>query len=597
MIRKYLGTICLILLFVAVLSESAMATTTYEIKKNQVNISGQVEANEWVTICVTRQDGKKAYIGQVRSDDSGCFQFIFSLDRGEYSAQISSGEQSTEISSIQIEHDLSVEDSNIPNGSSSEDKISYCYLSVTGDEEKGSILERTEWSWTTGDYSVIDVLKSVLDDAGISYEITYGDTYVKSIDGLAEKKPGYPMSGWLYAVNGVTPNNISAADYTVNNGDNLVWFYNLNWQANYSLPLTDIQQGQPEYTDLSRYNEYLDQGIHLLHEDERMSIEQAVELKNKLDANKVKEIKQVGSDKNQVMDKKEEVCLQIPEDALTEDTRISIEEKTAGEYPGSYAVKLRSSLYEFGPSGTRFTKPVRISIRVAITEDIDVSRLTPAWYNEEVGEWVPLPGVIDLNEGRVVFEIDHFTKFALIEWPTRKHFADITAEFAWAKDVIEILAGQEIIKGTNIGFEPARDISRAEIITLLLRAADIDNNNKKISFTDVKEGDWYYENVCKAVAAGWITGYPDSSFKPNAPISRNELACILARMVGEEKIKPPVSESEFTDIKTIPLWAVNSVKYMKLSGFISGYPDGSYRGDENVNRAEAAMVVYNYLNS
>ncbi len=133
---------------------------------------------------------------------------------------------------------------------------------------------------------------------------------------------------------------------------------------------------------------------------------------------------------------------------LTEVKEITIKE-IENEEVKDFSVKIGSSIYDFGPDGTKFDKPVTISLKVAIDEKVDLNHLTVAWFDEVKGEWIPVPSAIDLKTGMATIQIDHFTKFALIETVPRKSFEDVGVDVAWAKDAIEVLAGKHIITGTG----------------------------------------------------------------------------------------------------------------------------------------------------
>lgn len=114
---------------------------------------------------------------------------------------------------------------------------------------------------------------------------------------------------------------------------------------------------------------------------------------------------------------------------------------------------------------------------------------------------------------------------------------DITVNFSdvqgsdWYATAVNTLASLGIIRGVGGGvFDPNRSITRAEFATIALRFADktADGTNP---FTDVASNDWYYFAVLNAVGFGWITGYSDGTFRPNASITRAEVATIVNRML------------------------------------------------------------------
>lgn len=579
------------------------------VDNNQVTISGNANTGENVTICVERADGKKAYINQVRANSSGNYEFIFTLDKGEYSAELSSGGSTIEVPSLSVTTELNGPGGSNPGTGTKPVEEKTCYISIRGDAEKGTILSSNSWKWS-GSTTVIDVLTGILDKYGISYLVTCGGSYVASIDGLAEKKPGYPKSGWLYKVNG--QDGRGASTEYVSDGDVIEWYYTLDFSIDTPLSGSEIMQPEQNAVNEEKAEEVLKRykndltGLgdksKILNSDKKMTSEEAVKLKEILDNNSVSLGEEVGSQGGVLFDSTGEVFMKIPENSLPEKKKITVEEKEADEQLQKSGIKIGSAVYEFGPGGTSFDSPVTICIKIPVTDDMDLNSLTPAWYDAEKGEWVPIPAIIDLETGLVVFQIDHFTKFAVIEVleiaeePQQQKetvdFADVDAGYAWAKTAIEALAGQGIIKGSDSGFEPGRSISRAEMLAMLKRALKVENREANLTYSDVSADDWFYNDVKTAAAYKWMTGYPDGTFRPYEPVSRNEAACMLVRMTDLKEVE---KGADFSDADLIPAWAVEAVKYVQTRGLMSGYPDGSFGGKRNVTRAEAAVVVYKYL--
>lgn len=109
-----------------------------------------------------------------------------------------------------------------------------------------------------------------------------------------------------------------------------------------------------------------------------------------------------------------------------------------------------------------------------------------------------------------------------------------------------------------------------------------------ISFNDVKEGSYYYEPVCNIAWFGIIGGFPDGSFKPGSPITRAQMAVMLVNMQDLDPYTP--STPRFTDVATSH-WAYKYVEAAAKEGFISGYPDGTFRPDKNVSYDEAITML------
>ncbi len=137
---------------------------------------------------------------------------------------------------------------------------------------------------------------------------------------------------------------------------------------------------------------------------------------------------------------------------------------------------------------------------------------------------------------------------------------------------------------------PDNNITRAEFVTIINRAFGY----KKIGttpFKDVKERDWYSDDVAIAYNVGYINGTSKSTFSPTKEITREEAAVILARNL---MMQASVGEStSFTDSRELSSWSRGLVDTAASYKLISGYPDGSFRPHNPITRGETAIMVVN----
>ena len=110
-------------------------------------------------------------------------------------------------------------------------------------------------------------------------------------------------------------------------------------------------------------------------------------------------------------------------------------------------------------------------------------------------------------------------------------FQDVD-EADWYYEAVVTLASQDLIQGVGEGrFEPDRAITRAEFTAMAMNFSHLHSGGENI-FSDVSSSDWFYDQVTGSVQYGWIGGYPDGTFRPQALISRSEVAVIVNRMLG-----------------------------------------------------------------
>ncbi len=158
----------------------------------------------------------------------------------------------------------------------------------------------------------------------------------------------------------------------------------------------------------------------------------------------------------------------------------------------------------------------------------------------------------------------------------------------WAKDKISQWVNKGIVSGYGDGtFKPDNNITRAEFMALVNRSFGF-NKKAATNFTDVQRTDWFYDEVAKAIAAGYISGYPDGTVKPNKEISRQEAAVALCKALNLS-VKPQALN--FTDRDSIPPWSKDYIGTLAEKAYMTGYPDGSFRPDRFITRAETITML------
>ena len=161
--------------------------------------------------------------------------------------------------------------------------------------------------------------------------------------------------------------------------------------------------------------------------------------------------------------------------------------------------------------------------------------------------------------------------------PAIPSFTDVEPG-SWYETAVNTLSGLGIVSGMGDGtFQPDRYITRAEFTSMALRFADLPAGVEETIFSDVHEGDWFYSTVAGAVHYGWVTGYPDGTFRPERIITRAEVATIVNGMLNRapdiEAIHRNIEQLRgFTDL-TQTHWAyyflmeaTNTHGYTRING-------------------------------
>ena len=139
-------------------------------------------------------------------------------------------------------------------------------------------------------------------------------------------------------------------------------------------------------------------------------------------------------------------------------------------------------------------------------------------------------------------------------------FTDVPAD-AWYGNAVRTLASLGVIKGIGDGqFAPNRTITRAEFTVIAMRFANVSADVTN-PFTDIATNDWYYTAVTSAVSYGWITGYSDGSFRPQATITRAEVVTIVNRMLNRTADRNFVDSNVTAQFDDVPntYWAYYNI--------------------------------------
>lgn len=143
-------------------------------------------------------------------------------------------------------------------------------------------------------------------------------------------------------------------------------------------------------------------------------------------------------------------------------------------------------------------------------------------------------------------------------------------------------------------FRPDNDMSRAEAAAIFARLISEQKGEKisgKSSFKDVDNNEWYAEYLGYLAKYDIINGYNDGTFKPDNSVTRAEFVTMAVRYYALfNNVTKTGYTVEYVDVEK-DYWAYNDVAYAKHIGWLNGYADGTFRGDNNITRAEVVTVV------
>ncbi|MGQ5392387.1 S-layer homology domain-containing protein [Paenibacillus sp. M.A.Huq-84] len=296
------------------------------------------------------------------------------------------------------------------------------------------------------------------------------------------------------------------------------------------------------------------------------------------------------------------VKIVIPADASGKDLKLTIEKVVDTQKLLTSKDVLATPVYEILKN---FSENFDKEITLIFTFDPKSLKgnQTPSvfFYDETKKTWVKVGG--EVNGNTITVKVNHFTKYAVFgvdqgadaaENTTQTiNFSDISGH--WAETNIKQAVSTGIVSGyPNGSFKPNTTVTRAEFAVMLINALKPQRDGAALAFTDKEKiGAWTQKAVAQAVQAGIINGYEDGSFRPDAEITRSEMAAMIANALGKS-IQATVTTS-FVDDKDIPAWAKGAVAAMYKQGILEGKGPNQFAPGDKTTRAEAVTVLLKML--
>ena len=170
---------------------------------------------------------------------------------------------------------------------------------------------------------------------------------------------------------------------------------------------------------------------------------------------------------------------------------------------------------------------------------------------------------------------------------------------SWAKDYINTLVQKQIATGMDAEhFNPKGKVTRAEFAAFICRALHLEGEVESSQFIDVDSEAWYSNAINSLSKLGIINGYGDGSFRPQREITREEMITILIKAyyyTQEKEILDQIEALQFKDSDEISGWAVESVKAAYKLGLVEGDLMGYLNPKDAATRAETAKVIVKLL--
>lgn len=160
----------------------------------------------------------------------------------------------------------------------------------------------------------------------------------------------------------------------------------------------------------------------------------------------------------------------------------------------------------------------------------------------------------------------------------------------WSEKTVTKWLNSNYISGYPDGtFKPNQQLTRAEFITLLNKIKKPQGKSTKV-FNDLNTSAWYYDDMLKAVKAGYISGFEDDTLRPDAPITREQVVTVLSNVLQDKNGNLEAIKS-FNDYKDMASYSKEAFAMAVSKGYLKGYPDNTIRPKKAITRAEAVVLL------
>ncbi|WP_240421711.1 fibronectin type III domain-containing protein [Paenibacillus periandrae] len=239
---------------------------------------------------------------------------------------------------------------------------------------------------------------------------------------------------------------------------------------------------------------------------------------------------------------------------------------------------------------------------IKLDHSIDSSKVTAVLYDPVNQEMTFVPAVFSSDNGsggtQITIKNHSNSIYTIVE--SNKTFVD--ASNHWAKADIELLAAKLLVKGeTDTTFGPDHPITRAQFAALLVGALGL-GYEARTDFVDMNGREWFAGAVGAAAQAGLVTGFEDSTFKPDTGITREQMALMLVRAMAiagktynEQGNRTELLLSKFDDKGEISSWAQLAVAQAVGASILNGQSDNKFGSFANATRAEAVVMLKRFL--
>lgn len=167
----------------------------------------------------------------------------------------------------------------------------------------------------------------------------------------------------------------------------------------------------------------------------------------------------------------------------------------------------------------------------------------------------------------------------------------------WSRNALIFAVRNGIFVGDdNKDLQPGKNMTRAEMASLLVRLLRFSGQADLSSFRDMSPDKWYYSQMATAVEAGIFAGTSATTMEPNSPITREQAFSVLCRAFALV-VEDEEGYKTYNDSSKLSAYARDSVNALRQMKILSGFEDGTLRPKSNITRAQVAQLLYMMLDT
>lgn len=291
------------------------------------------------------------------------------------------------------------------------------------------------------------------------------------------------------------------------------------------------------------------------------------------------------------------LLFQLPICALAAGTEVKVTRTQTPPAPIPASHRAYSS-YVTVTSEAQLSKPAQLVWKLPEAQGLDPRKLAVYRLDRTApGGWQYIGGFANLGQNRLRVKLSGWGTYAVMAYD--KPFRDLTGH--WSEPEVGVLISRHLVDGVDKNrYSPNAPLTRAQVAKLVTDLLEREGRlpapiGETPTFRDVPASAWYAQAVQEAAALGLVQG-AGGEFRPNAPISREELAVILQRVLKEKAPAAPAKQlQKFDDAAAVSGWSAEAMSLMVQEGILNGVTDTRIEPKSTTTRAQMAVILVRLL--